>query len=70
MCAGAIVQARMARLVYAAPDPKAGACGSLFTLTSDERLNHRVPTESGLLADEAADLLRSFFAAQRAMGKK
>ena len=70
MCAGAIVQARMARLVYAAPDPKAGACGSIYTLTTDRRLNHQVQTEGGLLEHEAAELLRAFFAEQRAMGKK
>ncbi len=70
MCAGAIVQARIARLVFGATDPKAGACGSLYSITTDSRLNHRVPTQGGVLDAEAADLLRGFFAAQRAMGKK
>jgi tRNA(adenine34) deaminase len=70
MCAGAIVQARMARLVYAANDPKAGACGSLYRITTDERLNHRLPTEAGVLAAEASELLSSFFVRQRALGKK
>jgi tRNA(adenine34) deaminase len=70
MCAGAVVQARMARLVYGAPDPKAGACGSLYALTTDDRLNHRVVTEGGLLAEESAEMLRGFFAAQRSLGKK
>lgn len=70
MCAGAIVQARMARVVYGATDPKAGACESLFTITTDARLNHRLDTVGGVLADEAADLLRTFFAQQRALGKK
>ncbi len=70
MCAGAIVQARMARLVYAAPDSKSGACGSLYTLTTDARLNHQVVTEGGVLEAESADALRAFFARQRAAGKK
>ncbi len=70
MCAGAIVQARMARLVYGAADPKAGACGSLYAITTDGRLNHAVLTEGGLLEHESAELLRTFFAEQRAMGKK
>jgi tRNA(adenine34) deaminase len=70
MCAGALVQARVERLVYGATDPKAGACGSLYAIPSDPRLNHRVATEGGLLAEESASLLRSFFAAQRALGKK
>ncbi len=70
MCAGAILQARMARLVYGAPDPKAGACGSVYALTTDGRLNHRVPTQGGLLEHESAELLRAFFARQRAAGKK
>jgi tRNA(adenine34) deaminase len=70
MCAGAIVQARMARLVYGARDPKAGACGSLYGLTTDGRLNHRVDTIGGVLEDDCAELLRAFFAEQRALGKK
>jgi tRNA(adenine34) deaminase len=70
MCAGAIVLARIARLVYGAEDPKGGACGSLYTLTNDARLNHRVITVPGVLADESARLLRDFFARQRALGKK
>ncbi|MBN1342370.1 MAG: nucleoside deaminase [Phycisphaerae bacterium] len=70
MCAGAIVQARVPRLVYGATDPKTGACGSLYAITTDERLNHQVITEGGVLEHDAADLLRAFFAEQRAMGKK
>ncbi len=70
MCAGAIVQARLPRLVYGATDPKAGACESLYTITTDARLNHRLETVGGVFADEAADLLRTFFAQQRALGKK
>lgn len=70
MCAGAIVNARLPRLVYACDDPKAGAVKSLFNLCSDERLNHRLQITSGLLADECATLLRGFFKSQRASGKK
>lgn len=61
MCAGAIVLARLPRLVYAAKDPKAGACGSLYEITSDPRLNHRALVCSGVLEAECAALLRSFF---------
>jgi tRNA(adenine34) deaminase len=61
MCAGAIVNARVGRLVFGAPDPKAGACGSLHRLTEDPRLNHRIIPMTGLLADESASLLREFF---------
>jgi tRNA(adenine34) deaminase len=65
MCAGALVLARVDRLVYAASDPKAGAAGSLLDLPADPRLNHRFPVERGLLADEAGELLRTFFRARR-----
>src|SRR5512142_2949586 len=68
MCAGAMVLARIDRLVYAASDPKAGAAGSLMDLTADPRLNHRFPVERGVLADEAGELLRSFFRARRGNG--
>jgi tRNA(adenine34) deaminase len=68
MCAGAMVLARIDRLVYAASDPKAGAAGSLTDLTADPRLNHRFPVERGLLADEAGELLRAFFRARRGNG--
>jgi tRNA(adenine34) deaminase len=70
MCAGAMVNARVGRLVYGATDPKAGACTTLFTIGADTRLNHRFPIESGLLAEECADRLKRFFAALRAQGKK
>jgi tRNA(adenine34) deaminase len=70
MCAGALVQARLARLVYAAPDPKAGACGTLFEITQDPRLNHQVETIPGVLAEPAADLLRDFFRRRRELGEK
>lgn len=69
MCAGALVLARVARLVYAATDPKAGACGSLYQITEDPRLNHRLETVGGVLADEAAELLRAFFQHRRALGE-
>ncbi len=65
MCAGAIVQSRIERLVFAALDPKAGACRSLYRLLDDPRLNHRVRMSSGLLAQESAALLSEFFRNQR-----
>ncbi len=65
MCAGAILHARIARLVYAAPDPKAGACGSVLSVINHPQLNHRVEVDSGLLADECGALLRDFFRARR-----
>ncbi len=65
MCAGAMVLARIDRLVYGASDPKAGAVGSLMDLSADPRLNHRFPVERGVLADEAGALLRAFFRARR-----
>jgi len=65
MCAGALVLARIQRLVYGARDPKAGACGSLFEITQDPRLNHRVETVGGVLADAAIALLQDFFRARR-----
>ena len=65
MCAGALVLARIARLVYGADDPKAGACVSLYEIPRDERLNHRIEIVSGVLAEECGDLLREFFRAKR-----
>jgi tRNA(adenine34) deaminase len=65
MCAGAIVLSRIPRVVYAATDPKAGAAGSVLDVLADARLNHRPEVVGGVLADEAADLLRSFFRARR-----
>lgn len=64
-CAGAIVLARVPRLVFAAHDPKSGMAGSLHNLVQDPRLNHRVELLSGVLADESAELLRAFFRARR-----
>lgn len=66
MCAGAIVLARVPRLVFGALDPKAGACRSLFTLTHDPRLNHRVEVEAGVLAENSQRLLQDFFRRLRA----
>ena len=68
MCAGAMVLARIDRLVYAASDPKAGTVGSLMDLSADPRLNHRFPVERGLLAEEAGELLRAFFRSRRGGG--
>jgi tRNA(adenine34) deaminase len=65
MCAGALVNARAGRLVFGATDPKAGATGSLMNLVQDPRLNHRMPIESGLDAEECGALLREFFASRR-----
>ena len=65
MCASALVHARVERLVFAAADPKSGAAGSLMNLVADERLNHRVVVTGGVLAAEAAELLREFFRARR-----
>jgi len=62
MCAGAVVLARIKRLVYGGADPKAGACGSVFNLVQDPRLNHRLEVTSGILASECSGLIRSFFA--------
>lgn len=65
MCAGALVAARVGRLVFGAVDPKAGACGSLYQLCADPRLNHEIPVTPGVLADEASRLLVDFFAGRR-----
>ncbi len=65
MCAGAIVLARVPRVVYGASDPKAGAAGSVLDVLAEPRLNHRPQVDGGLLADEAATLLETFFAARR-----
>jgi tRNA(adenine34) deaminase len=71
MCAGALVNARVSRLVYGCRDPKAGAAASLFAITQDPRLNHRLEeVVEGVEAEACAERLRSFFAARRAEGKK
>ncbi len=65
MCAGAILHARIARLVYAAPDPKAGACGSVLSVMNHPQLNHQVAVTPGLLADECGAMLTNFFVQRR-----
>ena len=65
MCAGAILHARIGRLVYAANDPKAGACGSVLEVMNHPRLNHRVEVTPGLMAEECGAMLQQFFRARR-----
>ncbi len=65
MCAGAVMHARIGRLVYGAPDPKTGACGSVIDLFADKRLNHHASVTSGVLARECGGLLSDFFAGRR-----
>ncbi|MGQ0613258.1 MAG: tRNA adenosine(34) deaminase TadA [Planctomycetaceae bacterium] len=65
MCAGALVNARVDKVVFGARDPKAGACGSLYQVGFDTRLNHRFEVEGGLLEEECGELLRKFFAGLR-----
>src|SRR5262245_33999752 len=69
MCAGACVLARLPMVVYGATDPKAGACDTLYQITSDARLNHRCQVVSGVMADACAGVLSEFFAAKRRLGK-
>jgi tRNA(adenine34) deaminase len=68
MCAAALVHARIARLVYGAPDPKTGACGSVIDLVRSPRANHRIEVVGGILAEEAGVLLKEFFRERRARG--
>ncbi len=65
MCAGAMIHARLDRLVYATPDPKAGACGSVLSVLNHPQLNHQMQVEQGILADDAGELLRNFFRERR-----
>jgi tRNA(adenine34) deaminase len=65
MCAGAMIHARLDRLVFAAADPKAGAAGSVLAVLNHPQLNHQMQVEQGILADEAAELLRNFFRERR-----
>jgi tRNA(adenine34) deaminase len=65
MCAGALVLARLDRLVYGCPDPKTGACGSLYDIVRDGRLNHRLEVTTGVLADDCTALLQDFFRRRR-----
>ncbi len=69
MCAGLMHQARIDRCVFAAPDPKAGALGSLYSVHADERLNHRFEVTPGILEEECAAMLKDFFSARRAAAK-
>lgn len=70
MCAGAILHARIDRVVYAAADPKAGACGSILDVIRHPKLNHRVQLEAGLLQQECCDMLQAFFKQRRRMVKE
>jgi tRNA(adenine34) deaminase len=69
MCIGAIILARIPRLVFGVRDPKAGACGSVFDVSADSRLNHRVEVTEGILAEESRILLQQFFSRRRAEGR-
>jgi len=70
MCAGAIVLARIPRVVYGVSDPKGGACGTLYNILDDTRLNHRAEVLGGILGDECGQILTHFFGRQRSLGKK
>ena len=70
MCAGAIVQARIPTVIYGTTDPKAGACHTLYQVTTDARLNHQAMTIGGVLKEECRALLQEFFRRQRLLGKK
>ena len=65
MCVGALVHSRIARIVYGAADPKTGACGSVFDLAANAKMNHRIEVVGGVLAEECGALLKQFFAARR-----
>jgi tRNA(adenine34) deaminase len=67
MCGGAMIHARLDRLVFAAADPKAGACGSVLSVLNHPQLNHQMQVEQGIMADEAAELLRGFFRERRSV---
>lgn len=66
MCSGALVLSRVARIVYGADDPVAGACGSVFNIVAEKRLNHRIPVVRGVMAERSSELLKSFFRSRRA----
>jgi tRNA(adenine34) deaminase len=68
MCVGALVHARVARIVYGAADPKTGACGSALDLAANAKLNHRIAVTGGVLAEESGELLKRFFAVRRRAG--
>jgi tRNA(adenine34) deaminase len=69
MCSGAMMHARLSRIVYGAPDPKTGACGSVVDMFAQEKLNHHAEVEGGVLADDCANLLKAFFAERRRVAK-
>jgi len=69
MCAGALVNSRVSRIIYGADDPIAGACGSVFNIVNEKRLNHRIPVVKGVLAERCGELLKSFFRARRQASK-
>ena len=70
MCSGAMMHARLSRVVYAALDPKTGACGSVLNLFEEQRLNHHTEVAGGVMAEEASSLLKAFFAERRAAARK
>lgn len=70
MCSGAMMHARLARVVYAAPDPKTGVCGSVVNVFEQEKLNHHTEVVGGVLAEQAATMLRAFFAERRLASRK
>lgn len=69
MCAGALVNSRVSRIVYGADDPIAGACGSVFNIVNEKRLNHRIPVVKGVLSGPCGELLKSFFRSRRQASK-
>jgi len=69
MCAGAMVLSRVARIVYGADDPIAGACGSVFNIVAEKRLNHRIPVVKGVLGERSSEMLRGFFKSRRQASK-
>jgi len=70
MCSGAMMHARLARVVYAATDPKTGACGSVVNLFEEDRLNHHTGVQGGVMAEQASGMLRAFFAERRACARQ
>ena len=70
MCSGAMMHARLARIVYGAPDPKTGACGSVVNLFEQDKLNHHAEVVGGVMAEEAAAMLRAFFAERRSAARR
>jgi len=70
MCSGAMMHARLSRIVYGATDPKTGACGSVVNMFEEEKLNHHAEVEGGLLAEDCGNLLKAFFAERRRVAKQ